>query len=83
MQMAVANRSFDPASAAGMEDDVCIHSEQGTLAKAAFPVMEEIRRMGKLCDVTINVSIWTCGLCLGFDCRNCTNRVNAVSTFPG
>ena len=28
---------------------------QGDLAQNGFPIMEEIRRMGKLCDVTLKV----------------------------
>ncbi|CAG0917233.1 unnamed protein product [Notodromas monacha] len=37
-------------------DDVFVHCEQGSLARAAFPVMEEIRRSGKLCDVTVKAA---------------------------
>ena len=45
---------------------------QGDLFERGFPVMEEIRRKGKLCDVTLKVSTylgaksgsWFDGLCI-------------------
>ena len=33
----------------------CVMFQQADLANSAFPVFEEIRKQGKLCDVTIKV----------------------------
>lgn len=38
------------------ENDECVIFQQNDLFSQGFPLMEEIRRQGKLCDVTLKVS---------------------------
>lgn len=42
--------------------DDCIIFQQQELFPAAFPIMEEIRRQGKLCDVVLKVSTQPVGM---------------------
>ena len=38
------------------ENEECVVFQQLDLFTSGFPIMEEIRRQGKLCDVTLKVS---------------------------
>ncbi len=65
----------------GMENSdcvACVVFSQKDLAMVAFPVMEDIRRMGKLCDVTIKVR-QTCFRRLNFEADRKTKRMKTNS----
>lgn len=43
----------------GIESDKIVIFKQDDLHSESFPLMKEIRRQGKLCDVTIKVTMKT------------------------
>lgn len=45
----------------GIDTDKFVIFQQDDLHIESFPLMKEIRRQGKLCDVTLKVSWWTTG----------------------
>lgn len=50
-------RKMDFKDSDGIEDDKYVIFKQDDLHLESFPIMKEIRRQGKLCDVTLKVGI--------------------------
>lgn len=50
----------------GVDDDKYVIFKQDDLFSESFPLMKEIRRQGKLCDVTLKVNKNECCFCYQF-----------------
>jgi len=51
----MTSREVNNESPTGSINGSAVIFQQTDLASSAFPIMEEIRRQGKLCDITIRV----------------------------